>query len=49
MANFIVALVIIAIIAMSVRKIVTEKKRGAKCVGCPYAGSNGNSCASSCE
>lgn len=44
MANFIVGLIIFAIVAIAVRKIVVEKKRGAKCIGCPHGGSKDNNC-----
>lgn len=37
MGNIIVLLVIITIIASASYKIYAEKKKGAKCVGCPYA------------
>lgn len=38
MANIIVALVIIFIIAISVSKIVIEKRKGIKCIGCSLSG-----------
>ncbi len=44
MVNFIVALILIVIVAIAIRKIVVEKKKGAKCIGCPYSGSNNNCC-----
>ncbi len=31
--------VLALIITLAVRYIIREKKRGAKCIGCPYAGS----------
>ena len=34
MKDLIVAAVIIAIVAMSIYKIVSEKRKGSKCVGC---------------
>ena len=49
MANLIVGLVIISIVAMSIRKIVVEKKKGAKCIGCPYGGASENKCENSCK
>lgn len=36
--NIIVGAVIVGIIALAVYKVVKDKKAGAKCVGCPYAG-----------
>ena len=38
MGNIIVSLVILGIISLSILMIVSEKKNGAKCIGCPYAG-----------
>lgn len=37
MINAIVILVIVAIVGAAVAYIIREKKRGAKCIGCPYA------------
>ncbi|MDV7105585.1 FeoB-associated Cys-rich membrane protein [Vibrio sp. TH_r3] len=34
MANIIVAAVILIILALSIAKIVIEKRKGIKCVGC---------------
>lgn len=34
MENIVVALVIILIVALSISKIVVEKRKGVKCVGC---------------
>jgi len=42
MANIIVGLIILAIIALAILKIVSEKRKGAKCVGCAA----GSSCSS---
>lgn len=44
MGNLIVSLVIVGIIAASITKIVIEKKKGVKCVGCPHSGPTKNSC-----
>jgi len=44
MMNFVVGFVIIAILAGSTAKIVVEKRKGAKCIGCPYGGSKECSC-----
>lgn len=43
-ANIITAVVILGIIAVSVRKIIIEKRKGSKCIGCPYSGSNNKNC-----
>ncbi|MBN2655788.1 MAG: hypothetical protein JXR86_01905 [Spirochaetales bacterium] len=46
MANLVVSLVLAGIFALSVSKIVREKKKGVKCVGCPFshASGKGGSC-----
>ncbi|MFW6287212.1 MAG: FeoB-associated Cys-rich membrane protein [bacterium] len=41
MANIIVSIIILTIVIVAVAKIVIEKRKGAKCIGCPY--SEGNS------
>lgn len=38
MENYIIAAIIIAIIAAATIYIVKAKKRGVKCIGCPAAG-----------
>lgn len=38
MENFIVGLIIVVIIGAAIAYIVKEKKKGAKCIGCPMAG-----------
>lgn len=42
MGNVIVGGIILAILALSIRKIVIEKKNGAKCIGCPHSNSGGH-------
>ncbi len=49
MGNFIVILVIATILALAIVKIVKEKKKGAKCVGCPYSVSSNNGSGCSCN
>ena len=44
MINIIVGLVILLIISGAAAKIIIEKKKGAKCVGCPYSESNEDDC-----
>lgn len=46
MANFVVILIIVAILSGATAKLVSEKKKGAKCVGCPYSGQAGGSACS---
>ena len=36
--TFIAIIVLAAIVFFAVRYLVREKKKGSKCVGCPYAG-----------
>lgn len=44
MSNIIISLVIASILFLSIRKIVVEKKKGVKCVGCPFAGKGSCHC-----
>lgn len=44
MANIIVILVILAIVCAAITKIVSEKKKGAKCIGCPHSGTSKSNC-----
>ncbi len=37
MKNVIIILVILAIVALAAIYIIKEKKKGTKCIGCPYA------------
>ena len=48
-ATVIAVIVLVYIVFFAVRYIVKEKKKGTKCIGCPYAGScqkykNGEDC-----
>ena len=45
MTNFIVIAVVAAIVCAALWYIRAEKKRGKKCVGCPYA----NGCSGKCN
>ncbi len=38
-ATVIAVIALVLIVFFAVRYIVKEKKRGVKCIGCPYAGS----------
>jgi len=40
MENLIVALIIIGILSLSILKIISEKRKGVKCIGCPHSGSS---------
>lgn len=44
MGNIIVGVIILAIVVAAIAKIVVEKKRGAKCIGCPYSKTGGGNC-----
>ncbi|MFW5980328.1 MAG: FeoB-associated Cys-rich membrane protein [Halanaerobiales bacterium] len=44
MSNLIVGLIILAIISGATAKIIIEKKKGTKCIGCPYADQEDCSC-----
>lgn len=44
MANIIVMIIILTIVMAAIYKIVIEKRKGAKCVGCPYSQTDGSSC-----
>lgn len=44
MENIIVTLVLLAIVSASIAKIVIEKKKGAKCIGCPYSENSKSNC-----
>lgn len=41
MADFVVVVVVVCVIGAAIVYIVKEKKRGAKCIGCPSGGQCG--------
>lgn len=45
--NIVLALVLMAVIGAALAKIISDKKKGIACSGCPYA-QPGNSCGCSC-
>ena len=49
MENVIVALILVAIVVGIVCYLIGLKKRGAKCVGCPYARQCGGKCGGGCS
>ena len=51
MTNFIVILIVIAIVGAAVAYIIREKKRGVKCIGCPAAATcpNSGKCMGNCN
>lgn len=48
MVNIVVLLIILSITFLSIRKIVLEKRKGVKCIGCPFSGSSNKSGGCSC-
>lgn len=38
MADFLIGIVLLIVVGAAVRYIVKAKKRGEKCIGCPYSG-----------
>ncbi len=49
MENVIVILILTFIAASIIFYLIRTKKRGEKCVGCPYAKQCGNKCSGSCS
>lgn len=49
MTNVFIVLAIILILACSITKIVIDKRKGIKCVGCPYSQSNNSNCDCNCN
>lgn len=45
MADIMVMIIILTIVGAATAKIVVEKRKGAKCIGCPYS----QSCSSDCS
>ncbi|HAX73660.1 MAG TPA: FeoB-associated Cys-rich membrane protein [Firmicutes bacterium] len=44
MSDFIVSLIIVIIMGAALLKIVSEKKKGSKCMGCPHSKSSEKRC-----
>lgn len=44
MSNIIVTIVILGIVCAAIAKIIIEKRKGAKCVGCPYSEGSKSNC-----
>lgn len=43
MGNITVVLIILAVLSGATAKIISEKRKGTKCIGCPYGkAANGN-------
>lgn len=48
MKDIVIVLVLIAVLALSIRYIVKAKKNGAGCIGCPSSGECGGNFSCSC-
>ena len=44
MENFIIIAILLVIIGLAIWYIVRAKKKGQKCIGCPYNGSDNSCC-----
>ena len=44
MANLIVGLIILTMVFGAAAKLIIEKRKGAKCVGCPYSEEDNDNC-----
>lgn len=44
MADFIIVVIVLAIVGGAVAYIVNQKKKGVRCVGCPDGGTCGGNC-----
>ncbi|WZL72480.1 hypothetical protein QBE52_15645 [Clostridiaceae bacterium 35-E11] len=49
MENIVVGVVILSIIGLSTAKVISEKRKGVKCIGCPHAGSSNKKSNCSCS
>ncbi len=47
--DIIVSVALVAVIGAAVAYIIRSKKRGVKCIGCPYAKQCGGNCSGGCE
>lgn len=45
-ANLIISIILVALVGAAVLYIYKEKKKGKKCIGCPYGGSCSGTCGS---
>ena len=49
MADIVVAVILCVVVFLAVRYIVKERKKGVKCIGCPYSSACGGNCHSQKE
>lgn len=49
MENYIVAGILIAVIAGIILYLIRQKKKGVKCVGCPHTKQCGGKCSCNCN
>jgi len=47
MENFIILAILIVVVGAAILYIYKEKKKGRKCIGCPYSGCKSCSCKNS--
>ena len=44
LTNLVIVLIIVAIIAGAAAKLISDRKKGGPCSGCPYSGLGNQSC-----
>lgn len=44
MGNVILLIIIISILGISIAKVISEKRKGVKCIGCPHSKSCSKKC-----
>lgn len=49
MENYIIIAIVLIIIGLAAFYVIRKKKKGAKCIGCPYADCPGKNKGCSCE
>jgi len=49
MENFIIIAIVLVIIGLAAWYVIRAKKRGQKCIGCPYCSENKNGSCSCCN
>ncbi|MBE6796564.1 MAG: FeoB-associated Cys-rich membrane protein [Ruminococcaceae bacterium] len=49
--NFLLVAVLVVVVLIAALYIIKQKKKGAKCIGCPYAGecASKNNCSCGCQ
>lgn len=44
MGNVVVIIILVIILGLSISKVISEKRKGVKCIGCPHSKSCGSNC-----